>query len=51
MADFSTLLTALTQPDTNVIRQAEASIKPMLKDPRCVAALLEIVGNPATQVC
>lgn len=45
MSDFITHLTALTHPDTNAIRNAEAAIKPMLKDPRCVEALLDVLSN------
>ena len=36
-------LTALTQPDTNTIRNAELALKPMLKDPRSIEALLAIL--------
>jgi len=42
-ASLADLLVALTQPDTEAIRQAEASLKPVLKDPRCVPALVEIL--------
>ena len=44
------LLTALTQPDTEAIRQAELALKPILKDPRSVPALVEIVKAKDTQV-
>lgn len=37
------LLSALTQPDTQTIRHAEQAMKPLLKDPRCVPALVEIL--------
>ena len=48
MAGF---LTALTQPDTEAIRQAEIALKPILKDPRSVPALVEILKARETQVC
>jgi hypothetical protein len=37
------LLAALTQPDTQTIRHAEQAMKPLLKDPRSVPALVEIL--------
>jgi len=40
MAD---LLTALTHPDTNAIRQAEVALKPLLKKAECVPVLVEVV--------
>jgi hypothetical protein len=40
MADF---LAALTHPDTNAIRQAEAALKPLLKRPECVPVLIEVI--------
>lgn len=43
------LLTALTQPDTEAIRQAEVALKPILKDPRSVPALVEILKAKDTQ--
>lgn len=49
-AQLSQLLTALTQPDTNAIRQAELALKPLLKDPRCVPALVEILKAKDGQV-
>ena len=42
-AQLATLLAALTQPDTEAIRNAEVALKPLLKDPRCVPALVEIL--------
>jgi hypothetical protein len=50
MADttqISQLLAALTQPNTETIRAAEKALKPLLKDPRCVASLLDVLkaGN------
>mmetsp|Transcript_20410 Transcript_20410/g.36828 ORF Transcript_20410/g.36828 Transcript_20410/m.36828 type:complete len:1073 (-) Transcript_20410:64-3282(-) len=42
-ASMANLLVVLTQPDTEAIRQAELALKPILKDPRCVPALVEIL--------
>lgn len=42
-ASMANMLTSLTQPDTDAIRQAEVALKPVLKDPRCVPALVEIL--------
>jgi HEAT repeat protein len=47
---LATLLSVLSQPDTEAIRQAEVSLKPLLKDPRCVPALVEILKAKDTQV-
>ena len=47
---MASLLTALTQPDTEAIRQAELALKPILKDQRSVPALVEIVKAKDTQV-
>jgi hypothetical protein len=44
------LLSVLTQPDTEAIRQAELALKPLLKDPRSVPALVEILKSKDTQV-
>lgn len=49
-AQLSSLLAVLTQPDTEAIRQAEAALKPLLKDPRCVPALVEILKSKDSQV-
>ncbi|CAJ1958602.1 unnamed protein product [Cylindrotheca closterium] len=46
---LSALLAVLTQPDTEAIRQAEVALKPLLKDPRCVPALVEILKSKDTQ--
>lgn len=46
---MASLLTALTQPDTEAIRQAEIALKPILKDPRSVPALVEILKAKETQ--
>eukprot|EP00538_Stauroneis_constricta_P000300 CAMPEP_0119561076 /NCGR_PEP_ID=MMETSP1352-20130426/16613_1 /TAXON_ID=265584 /ORGANISM="Stauroneis constricta, Strain CCMP1120" /LENGTH=1073 /DNA_ID=CAMNT_0007609195 /DNA_START=287 /DNA_END=3508 /DNA_ORIENTATION=- len=48
-AQLSQLLAVLTQPDTEAIRQAELALKPLLKDPRCVPALVEILKAKDTQ--
>lgn len=42
---IATLLNALTQPDTVAIRQAEAALKPLLKDSRSVPAIVEILKS------
>jgi len=47
---MANLLSALTQPDTEAIRHAELALKPILKDPRCVPALVEILKAKETQV-
>lgn len=47
---LANLLAVLTQPDTEGIRQAEIALKPLLKDPRCVPALVEILKAKDTQV-
>jgi hypothetical protein len=47
---LAALLLALTQPDTQGIRQAEVALKPLLKDPRCVSALVEILKARGEQV-
>jgi hypothetical protein len=41
--NLGALLAALTQPDTSTIRQAEKAMKPLLKDPRCIPALMQIL--------
>ena len=47
---LASLLGVLTQPDTEAIRQAEQALKPLLKDPRCVPALVEILKAKTSQV-
>jgi ubiquinone biosynthesis protein UbiJ len=49
-SQLATLLSVLSQPDTEAIRQAEVALKPLLKDPRCVPALVEILKAKDTQV-
>ncbi|VEU34977.1 unnamed protein product [Pseudo-nitzschia multistriata] len=46
---MAALLAALTQPDTEGIRQAEVALKPILKDNRCVPAFVEILKAKDTQ--
>ena len=41
---LAALLTALTQPNTEAIRQAEALLKPILKDARSVSPLAEVLA-------
>ncbi len=48
---MAALLAALTHPDTNAIREAEVALKPLLKDARCVPAMVEVVKAQGTQVC
>lgn len=48
---IASLLLALTQPDTAAIRQAEAALKPLLKDPRSIPALIDILKARGEQVC
>jgi len=44
---LSMCLTELLQPDTSRVKAAEATLKPYLKDPRCLGGLLEqIQANP-----
>ena len=47
---MANLLSALTQPDTEAIRHAEVALKPILKDHRCVPALVEILKARDVQV-
>mmetsp|Transcript_37175 Transcript_37175/g.54715 ORF Transcript_37175/g.54715 Transcript_37175/m.54715 type:complete len:1080 (-) Transcript_37175:170-3409(-) len=49
VAQMAELLAALTQPNTDAIRAAELTLKPILKDPRCVPALLEVLKGTGTQ--
>ncbi len=49
-AQIAQLLSALTQPDTNAIREAEKQLKPILKDARCVPALVEVLKAQGQQV-
>ena len=49
-AQLASILVCLTQPDTEAIRNAEATLKPLLKDQRSIPALLEVVYARGTQV-
>jgi hypothetical protein len=49
-AQLANFLAVLSQPDTEAIRQAEQALKPLLKDPRCVPALVEILKAKDSQV-
>lgn len=40
------LLAALTQPDTNTIRQAEQALKPILKNPASMLSLWTLIADP-----
>jgi HEAT repeat protein len=48
-AQMATYLAGLTQPDTLVIRQAEAALKPILKNPESVPAMIEVIKSGASQ--
>jgi hypothetical protein len=48
-AQMATYLTGLTQPDTLVIRQAEVALKPILKNPECVPAMIEVIKSGSAQ--
>jgi len=50
-ANLATLLMALTQPDTIAIRNAEAMLKPILKNPNSIPALFEVLAARTSQVC
>lgn len=41
--NMGALLNALTQPNTDTIRQAEKAMKPLLKDQRCIPSLMQIL--------
>jgi hypothetical protein len=45
-AHFVALLLALTQPDTNTIRQAEHQLKPLLKNAANMIPLWQVVADP-----
>eukprot|EP00586_Coscinodiscus_wailesii_P001344 CAMPEP_0172477774 /NCGR_PEP_ID=MMETSP1066-20121228/1216_1 /TAXON_ID=671091 /ORGANISM="Coscinodiscus wailesii, Strain CCMP2513" /LENGTH=1060 /DNA_ID=CAMNT_0013236659 /DNA_START=98 /DNA_END=3280 /DNA_ORIENTATION=- len=46
---LATLLVALTQPDTNAIREAEIALKPILKDARSIPAIMEVLEARGSQ--
>jgi hypothetical protein len=47
---MASLMLALTQPDTETIRQAEQALKPILKDARSIPALVEVLKGKGVQV-
>jgi hypothetical protein len=47
---MAALLMALTQPDTETIRQAEVALKPILRDERSIPALMEVLKGRGVQV-
>ena len=47
---LASLLSALTQPDTNTIRQAELQLKPVLKNPASMMILWQIISNTQNDV-
>ncbi len=49
-ANLATLLLALTQPDTQAIRNAEVTLKPFLKQPNSIPALFEVLAARGVQV-
>mmetsp|Transcript_17104 Transcript_17104/g.39311 ORF Transcript_17104/g.39311 Transcript_17104/m.39311 type:complete len:1066 (+) Transcript_17104:110-3307(+) len=49
VAGIAPYLQALTQPNTEAIRQAEAALKQILKDARCVPVLVEIIKSNGPQ--
>mmetsp|Transcript_3516 Transcript_3516/g.5285 ORF Transcript_3516/g.5285 Transcript_3516/m.5285 type:complete len:1075 (+) Transcript_3516:184-3408(+) len=48
-AKMAQLLSALTHPNTEAIREAEVALKPLLKDARSVPALVEVLKARGTQ--
>ena len=50
VVQLATLLSALTQPNTDAIRSAEAALKPILKNPACIPALVKVVEAQSNQV-
>ena len=44
-ADLVNVLTMLSANDTNIVKQGEKALKPILKQPMCLPALLNIVGS------
>lgn len=50
VTQMASLLLGLTQPNTDTIRQAESALKPILKDPRSVPALFEIIKGQGVHV-
>lgn len=48
-AKMAALLSTLSNPNTEAIRAAEVELKPILKDPRSVPALMEILSSGGTE--
>jgi hypothetical protein len=48
--NLASLLFNLTQPDTTAIRNAEAMLKPIWKNPNSVPALFEVLAARGIQV-
>jgi len=48
---MAALLSTLSNPNTEAIRAAEAELKPILKHPGSVPALMEILSSSGTEVC
>lgn len=48
-ANLSTILLNLTQPNTEVIKSAETMLKPILKNPNSIPALLEVLYARGSQ--
>lgn len=46
---LAALLSALTQPDTNTIRQAELALKPLLKNPATMMVMWQILQDATCQ--
>ena len=44
-AQMAVYLSGLTQPNTEVIKQAELALKPILKRPGCVPAMIEVIKS------
>jgi hypothetical protein len=42
---MAVFLSGLTQPNTEVIKQAELALKPILKRPGCVPAMIEVINS------
>ncbi len=48
--NLAALLAALIQPDTQTIRNAEATLKPFLKNPNSIPTLFEVLSARGSQV-
>ena len=49
-SQLAALLVNLTQPDTEAIRNAEAQLKPILKNPNSIPPLYDILNARGVQV-